>query len=550
MNSLLLLLRLKLKLVGRTFTRRPKGSAGLTIFATVAITLAFLPMWVGVMMAAYFGARTLGPAAVAAGMGMVHVGWMAGTLLLASFAEGIDVRALLRYPVRPRSVFWLNVLVAPIDLVALFLIPPLGALAAGTAVRSGTAAGLAVAAAGLALLLITSAVSQTALAALGRYLRREWTRAIFGLLLGLVFMIPSLMARGMGGGRGPGGMPPALTRHLPEVQSVFAWFPPTALPVRAAGAAAQGRWLLAAGYLFAAGLLLVAIVHLGAHIAVREAMNRGIPADTGRASAVTGAAAAPPRTRGWLARLSPLPPDLGALVTREWRVFLRTPQVLMGLFMMPVVLLFLGRSHTMPASARPFLLTFLCLASALNLSSNQFGLDHAGVRMLFLLPISSRRLLQAKNLALIVLVSAMTVINLPVAAFIPARLDGPSAVTTVAMIAAALPVVLTLGNFMSIHNPWRMVFRIGGAPPGAMVAAFAQFAALGFVALLLLPGLIVIPTVMAGSPWARAASLASIAFTALVLWAVWALALGRAARTLDGRREFMIDRLARATEIG
>jgi hypothetical protein len=290
-------------------------------------------------------------------------------------------------------MFWLNVLIAPLDLVSLFLVPPLVALAIAAANRAGTAAGLAVGLAALLLVLITTALSQTLLAALGRYLRREWTRALFGLLVGMVFMLPTVLMRGLER-KGADALPPELVGRLPELAALFAWFPPTALPVRAALAATDAHAGAAIAYLLASLVLLLVLVDVGARIAVREAMNRVSGGDA-RAPAQTPAGADPRPTTVQHGRSRPTS-DLAAMIVREWRTYLRTPQVLLGLLMIPVLLLVFGRGNGFSFASHPFLLTFLCISSALNLSGNQFGLDQAGVRLLFLLPIAPRRLLMAK----------------------------------------------------------------------------------------------------------------------------------------------------------
>src|SRR5439155_2402882 len=153
--------------------------------------------------AAYLGAARLGTPALAVGLGLVHLSWVASALLLGSFAEGFDLRVLLRYPLSPGAAFWLNLLVAPFDLVAPFLLPALVALAAGAAARAGALAGLGVALAGLLQLALTSALTQTLLSLLGRYVRREWTRAFFGVAVGLVFAVPALLLQGGVGAGGP-----------------------------------------------------------------------------------------------------------------------------------------------------------------------------------------------------------------------------------------------------------------------------------------------------------------------------------------------------------
>jgi hypothetical protein len=544
MTPFLLLLQLKLRLLSRTFS----GRAGATLLASFFLALAFLPMCAGLTATAYFGARHYGAPAVAVGLGLVHVGWVAATLLLASFAEGIDMRLLLRYPVRPRSMFWLNVLIAPLDLVSLFLVPPLVALAIAAANRAGTAAGLAVALAALLLVLVTSALSQTLLAALGRYLRREWTRALFGVLVGLVFMLPTVLVRGLER-KGADALPPGLAERLPDVAALFAWFPPTALPVRAALAATEAHAGVAIVYLAASLVLLLVLVDVGARIAVREAMNRVSGGDARAPAPMPASGPRPARVEHGRSRPAS---DLATMIVREWRTYLRTPQVLMGLLMIPVLLLVFGRGNGFSFASHPFLLTFLCISSALNLSGNQFGLDQAGVRLLFLLPIAPRRLLLAKNLALVALVAVMAAISLGVTAA-AAGLTVERALTTVVSLAAALPVALTLGSFLSVYHPWRMVFRLGGAPPGAMISAFSQLAALGVVAVLLLIPMSLLPVLLANrasDTWIHVASLGATLVFAGGLWAIWWVLLGVAARALVRRRELIIDRLAKPGETG
>ena len=550
-GGLFLLLGLKFKLLGRVFTRRRRGTGVAAVLVALLLALAFSPFWLAMTAGAYAGARYQGMPAVAAGFGLVHFGWIAGTLLLGSFAEGIDLRALLRYPVGPRAVFALNVLIAPLDLTALFLAPPLGALAAGTAARDGTPAGLGVALAALLLLLITSAVSQTLLALLGRNLRREWTLALCGLLIGVLLTLPAILLQRWPGLGTPSGIASAVTGPLPQLARAFAWLPTTALAVLAAGAAAAGTWVRFAVLVIAAALLLLALIDLGSRVALNEALNRQAPVT--RTGTATGARRGPARRAMDLGgrALGLLPADLAAMVGRELRYFLRTPQVLIGLLMVPVLLLLLpGQLSGAGTELRPFVLTFLCLTSALNLSGNQFGLDHAGVRLLFLLPIPGRRILLAKNLALTLLVAAVASAGLLFTRLTGPGLDALGVVTTLVTLAAALPVVLAFGCFLSIYHPWRMVFRLGGAPPGAMFSAFAQLAALGLVALLLFPPLVLLPILLGDHPGAGVLSLAATVALAGVLWLLWWLSLGPAARALDRRREVLIDRLARATENG
>lgn len=536
-----LLLVLKLRLLRRTFDRR-RGSA--SIVALFVLTLAFAPIWMAVAGAAYAAAVHLGAPAVGAVTGSVHAGWVAGSLMLGSFAEGFDMGKLLRYPIRPRAAFWLNVLIAPLDLVALFVMPPLVAVIIGTFVRSGTAAGVMTSLAILVMLLTTSAVVQALLAALGRYVRREWTRALFGLLVAVAFAMPTILAgprvRGNGGVR---ALIASSAHALSVGSTIFRWFPTVALPVRAAMAAAALDPLSYAICLVLAIVGLVVCAEIGMHLALRDAMNRSV----GGLGPRTKKESSSRPTSGPAALL---PQDLALLVEREVRYFLRTPQVLIGLPLSPLLVFMLPNGNAIGFEIRPFMLAFVAMVTVLNLSANQFGLDQAGVRLLFLLPVSTRRILLAKNVACAMVVGATATLCLIVASWSTTPLDLLGTLTTLTTVFAALPIVLSLGNVLSVYHPWRMTFRLGGAPPGAMLSAFAQLAAVASVGLLLAVPMIVLPIALGPREGIRLVSIGATLALALALWSFWHLVLGFASRALHDRRSVLIDRLVRVTETG
>jgi hypothetical protein len=533
------LLALKLRLLLRTFTRK----GGLQALAMlVVLGLVFAPFWLGFTSIAFLGARNFGAKAVVTGLGLIHLGWVATSLLLGSFAEGFDLRLLLRYPVPPRTAFWLNVLVAPLEFTAFFLLPPLCALAVGSGLRAGMAAGVLVGLAGAGLLFITSALTQAVLAMLGRFLRREWTRAIFGLLVGVIFAGPAVALRGAVGPR-RGGSLAQVEGLMDAAAQVFVWLPTTALPARAARAALAGAPWLALAFIAGTALFLAVFVQLCARLALSEALNREVPAAPDRVGQLTG--------RTLETRLEALlPTDLAFLIARELRTYLRTPQLLIGLLTSPLIIVVLTRDRSLGAQTGSFFVAFAALVTALNLSANQFGLDQAGVRLLFLLPVPARRLLLAKNLAITAVTALGAVVGVAVSRAVGGPIDALGAVTSFATLGAALPVVLTFGNRLSIAHPWRMTFRMGGAPPGAMLSALAQMAAIGVVGLALAPGLLVLPAVFGPSIWIRLASLGITTLIAVTLWFLWSLFLMTSAQSLDQRREQLIDRLARATETG
>jgi ABC-2 type transport system permease protein len=177
-------------------------------------------------------------------------------------------------------------------------------------------------------------------------------------------------------------------------------------------------------------------------------------------------------------------------------------------------------------------------------SANQFGLDREGVRLLFLLPVDPRRLIAAKNLASFTVVLGETVISLVIV-----RLIGGAPLSDLVApalsVLATIPAVLVAGNALSVRHPWRMTFRVGGTPPGALASAFTQiFVVAGMAALL------AIPTLAGRFVGGRPLALAGTVVLGVFAWAVWSLSLGRAARALTARREQLLATLAHPHETG
>jgi hypothetical protein len=393
-------------------------------------------------------------------------------------------------------------------------------------------------------LLLTSALTQVLLAWLGRRVKREWTRALGGLAVGVAFVAPVMIfAPGLTDGQSlPDALAAGTASFLAPAAKFFTWFPTTAFAVRAAGAAFDAAWPTAALHLGAGVALLAALGELGTGVALREALNREAPAPLSatRRQRPSRWGAGP-----WSGLLSG---QTLALVARDLRYVSRTPQVLLGMLVSPLFVVLLPRDQPLALEVRPFFITFLCLAAALNVTSNQFGLDRAGVRLLLLLPVTERRLLVGKNITCVLLVGAAAAIVLPLGALMKPGLDLLGLVTTLASLATALPVILVIGNQLSLRQPWRMSFRMGGTPPGAVISACAQLAAVAIVALLIVPPLVILPLALGFKPAVRLASLGIIASTALGLWAVWRGMLPGAARRLARHRERLIDRLASAHE--
>src|SRR6185436_11403041 len=372
--------------------------------------------------------------------------------------------------------------------------------------------------------LVTGVVLHILLAALGRFLRREWSRAVAGLVFGLAFAAPSLaFNRHIGTGQIGAG----LDRRIPAAARLAESLPTTAFPALVVRGSVEGRVALVGLGLVGAALVLVAGVALGTRWAVAAALAGDTTASpTGDEKASRAARAGP-----WERVLGA---DVAVLVGRELRYWLRTPQVVLGLMVTPLMVLFFFREHRFAVDLRLFFLPFLCLVSVFNVSANQFGLDREGVRLLFMLPLPPSRLIAAKNLASLAVVAAETVVSLVIVLVI-GRAPLADLAAPALSVLATVPAVLMAGNALSVRHPWRMTFRVGGTPPGALASAFTQIFVVAGMAFLL-----AIPTLVGRFVGGRPVALAGTALLGVLAWTAWSLSLGRAARNLSDRREQLL----------
>ena len=244
-----LLLGVKLRLLLRSFARR---SAGQTILLVLVLAAVLVPSWNGLGGAAGAAVTRHGATGAVAVLGAVHLGWLFSSFLFSAFAEGFELRRVLRYPVRPAAVFVLNVLLAPVDLVALFLLPPLVASVAALGRLHGAAAALGMAVGCLLTVLVTGVVLHILLAALGRFLKREWMRAVAGLLFGLAFAAPSLaFNRHIGTGQ----VAASIDRRIPDAAHLAERLPSMAFIALVVRGAASHPAMKRATELLARGLV-------------------------------------------------------------------------------------------------------------------------------------------------------------------------------------------------------------------------------------------------------------------------------------------------------
>jgi hypothetical protein len=529
--DLRLLLGIKLRLLARSFLQR---SAGQNLAGLLVLLAMLVPAWMSLGGAARSAVARGGVAGAVAVLGDTHLGWLVSSFLFSAFAEGFELRRVLRYPIRPAAVFVMNVLLAPVDLVAVFLVPPLVAAVMALERVAGAGPAVALAVAAVLTVLVTGVVLHILLAALGRFLRREWSRAMAGLVFGLLFAAPALVFnRHLAGG----DVAAAIDRRVPAAAALAERLPTTAFPAMVVRGAAEGRAALIALGLGGTALVLLAGVALGTRWAVAAALGgeAAAPAGPGAARAVAA------RPSAWEALLGG---DLTVLAGRELRYWMRTPQVVLGLLVTPLMVLFFFGEHRPASDLRLFFLPFLCLVSVFNVSANQFGLDREGVRLLFLLPVDPRRLVAAKNLASFTVVVGATAVSMALVVLIGRAPLADLGLPALSVL-ATIPAVLMAGNALSVRHPWRMTFRVGGTPPGALASAFTQIFVVAGMAMLL-----AIPILVGRFTGLRWVALGGTALLGVVAWLAWALSLGRAARNLLRRREQLLATLAHPHETG
>jgi ABC-2 type transport system permease protein len=444
--------------------------------------------------------------------------WTAVSLMVAE-REGLDLRRFLGYPIPPGRI-WLYGLASSIagDPFALFWLVLLGGAFAGAAAgRPG--AWLAP----LALDMALFAAATVALVALlqevlARLLRLRWAREL-GILAGVGGWLLLVAASRL---------------RLQEGLALLRWaqwifFPP-------ALAAAAGRHLYAgriAESLPALGLLALAAAATG-WCAWRLALRGVLSGDEGRA--------APPRAGG--DRGSAWPERLGPVFEKEMRYLLRHPVPRVSLFFMPAIAAALAWKAVplFPAEAAPLLravplfgLSALSYLMLQDLWTNSFGLDRGGARALFLAPLRPHRLLLAKNGAAAAFAAALLL-----AAGIPYLAIGgmPPAwalAGALALQAALAPVLLGLGNLVSVLNPRAASFS---ARRGTAAAALSSLAGMGIFSAG--AGLMAAPALLAirlDEPWVLAAGWGALGLAAAALYR---RTLPLAGALLQRRREQLI----------
>ena len=239
-----------------------------------------------------------------------------------------------------------------------------------------------------------------------------------------------------------------------------------------------------------------------------------------------------------------LPAALTASFYKEWIYVRRNTAQLYGMLApIAMVFLFAGRMGNQFARSGwtfPSAIAYSVLGIAA-LAYNSFGLDAGGVQLYFLAPVRIRTILLAKNLFSFAIAALEAVIVYLVLCVVATRPPLLITISTLAWLAFAVLVNVTVGNIRSITAPKKM-------DPGKLSRQQAsQLSALMSVGILLVVAAIGFGFIYLGNslrlPWLPVAILTVLALAAL---AFYITGLNRLDQLAMRNRENMVEALAKA----
>ncbi len=448
--------------------------------------------------------------------------------------EGVDLRRLQIFPIPLYRLHRLNLAASINDAVFLFFVPMQWGLAAGAIVTLGWRAAGWLAALGL-FSVLNLCWSQAIAMAIGSVMqarrRKEFLVLLLPLLALAVYWLPYWWLRTLPeAGRGKWEEDSAAIVALLD-------FLPSGWTFRVLEAVSQGRsWWLQAALLASASLAgyWLSLWLLRRSLAGREGSGRRTVKN---------------REKGVRSRAFALPGRFGALLEKDFRYLLRSSQGRYA-FVWPVILTLLLRIFALQSEAnRQFLemvegsqLLFFIgffFFFFLPFYVGPFGFDHRGVQTYYLAPVSFRKVLLAKNLAVFIL-GGVCSLELLACYIVLFGWPGASAVCLAALgMAAGFPILFAGGNLVGCYFPkaLKVTSLRGNNPPQAAVF-------LGMLLVAVASAIVIFAAILGGFfHWGL-----GVLFEAVVLaisLGVYALLLGPAARLYESRKEGLIQALAR-----
>jgi hypothetical protein len=402
--------------------------------------------------------------------------WVTTPIIGFRSNEFLDTTKLFTFPVSHRTVFVSTLLGSFTSGALLFWIPSLAAATATIGHDSSSAAATAAHGTGAvacrymlllpAMIVLAQTATQCLTLALLNLLRTRRFRDV-ALIVGAVIVASMyvsfrLCVERLGGQQ--------VSAFLGSNFSRFLVFSPSYWISRAVVAPAEETIGAVLTGLGSVGALTIGLVFLGAWLQ-KKAYYGEIPFSQPTKRDVARARREADRPTSRL-----LPDDVSAVMAAELRILRREPAVKTQLIsqatylVIPIAISILSpsRGHGgMPIGSFVFpgILAALSFAEAF-LFLNLFGLDGAGINLLFSTPMPRRRIFLGKDLAYVTLFGAVNVLVLLVLSLVLKFVSGVSWVQAAAdfslfaFLAIALLVVLvSLGNVFSVLLPMRMLAR-------------------------------------------------------------------------------------------
>ncbi len=415
--------------------------------------------------------------------------WQLISIVLASFLEQFDLSSLLRFPVNFGSFLLLHLVSGLVDVSTMAgCLACLGILIGMTLVRPELFGVTLVALAGFAAfnILLVRAIFAWLDRWLARRRSREIVSAAFLLsMLGLQLLNPAIRnenwnpkehaARAMTR-RSEG---PRTGSWLGTVLRVQAWLP-GGLPAGAIESAADGSAAAETGSL---GLLGLYALGAGGLLCIRlRAEYRG--ESLGEAPSSKEQVR---RDEGWLlAGGGPI----SAQIEKELRVLLRSMTQIYAIGVPPIMVVIIAslfRNGASLAHRSVHVALPVCVAYGLlgftQLIYNSLGAEGKGIQMLFLFPVSMRRILLAKNMFHGALYIGVAIVSGALATVRIGVPDPAIVAVTLAWLAFALPANLAAGNLLSVLMAYRVnLGRLGrqsGSQANALLSMLIQTTILG-----------------------------------------------------------------------
>ena len=391
--------------------------------------------------------------------GFLYLMWATLPLSIGG-GKQFEAGKMLVYPITLGKLFAVDFVSELTTLHSVIAIPAIIALGVGVGLGTGNMAIALLATVPIALFGV--ALSKWLSTIMGSLLRRKRARA--ETIVALIGAVAGF------GGALAGQIAPVLFRHAESVRSLR-WTPP--------GAAAALFISVGPGDRFAYGLAFItlsayAFVLIAGTYLIARRSALGIEGRRKRKAATVQTTDLPVDT-GW--ELPLLPADLSAVIEKEFRYALRNAQMRM-LAVMPFVLIVIRLLTNQrmersgqgggPSITHEFfeygsglmatggvLYVFLVLTG---LSCNAFAFEEGGMRTLILSPVDRRKILLGKNIAMTLIAVAFAIVLLILNTIVFGDITAPDLlfVSLCFVIFAAL--ISTIGNWLSIRFPKRMVF--------------------------------------------------------------------------------------------